>query len=375
MTDLAVDLPLNFSKESMDALLAKCYETGASDILIQSEDYAWAEVHGRWRSLTRRRLQDSEVKRAVEYVYGINGISLLASGKDLDPHYEVTLDRSNRVRFRVNVTAGKVGLMDMGSSITFRVIPQDPLELASLELPGGILSQLFPDYGMVLVVGTTGSGKSTLLASAIRDMLENGNDRKILTYESPIEFTYYRVGNGRNPLPCQCEIGVHLHSFAAAVRNAMRRKPGVIMLGECRDQETMDALIEASLTGHATYATLHAETPSETVSRIIHLFPYEQQEAAAHKFLGAVRLVVAQKLLHDLHGRRVAIREWLAFGPREKERLESESPTKWPSIIRQMVKTAGQDFRSDALRHLEAGRIDMETLNKALGEISEKEED
>lgn len=361
-------LDVNFTQSQMDALLRWCVEQGASDILLQSEDFGWAEIHGRWVKTTDRRLQDSEVKRAVDYIYGANGVSILSSGKDLDPHYDIQVDRGTRYRFRINITSGKAGLMDMGASITLRTIPQDPPDIETIGLEPALRDGMFPEYGLVFVVGTTGSGKSTTLASVIRYMLEHGTDRKILCYESPIEFTYGRIGlAGKNPLPFQSEIGVNLTSFLAAVRNAMRRAPSVILIGESRDRETMEATIEAGLTGHATYTTLHAETPSETMSRVIHMFPGDQQEGAAYSLLGAIRTILAQKLVKTLDGRRAPIREWIRFGPEEKARLEARPPHEWPAIIRAMVYESGHSYRHDAMRLLLDGKIDEDTMIRALG--------
>lgn len=368
MTDSRPPLSVNFTQNEMNGLLKWCVEQKASDILLQSEDFGWAEIHGRWQKVTDRRLQDSEIKRAIDYMYGANGVALLSSGKDLDPHYDILVERGIHYRFRVNITSGKAGVMDMGASITLRTIPQDPPDIETMGLDPELREGMFPEYGLVFVVGTTGSGKSTLLASGIRYMIEHGTDRKILTYESPIEFTYGRIGLvGKNPLPFQSEIGVNLGSFSAAIRNAMRRKPGVILVGESRDRETIEATIEAGLTGHATYTTLHAETPSETVSRVIHLFPGDRQEGVAFSLLGAIRTIVAQKLVKTLDGKRAAIREWIRFGPKEKERLEVLAPHEWPAAIRQMIKRDRHSYRHDAMRLVLDGRIDEATLVHALG--------
>lgn len=147
----------------------------------------------------------------------------------------------------------------------------------------------------------------------------------------------------------------------------MRRKPSVILLTEARDADTMDALIEASLTGHATYSTIHAESVAETIMRIIHLFPYEAQSAAASKILGCLRLVIAQKLVKSLDGRRVALREWLAFDAGVKERLEAERFERWPGIVRKEVMDRGQGMEHAARAAFDAGRIDERTYLDAAG--------
>src|SRR3990167_3604701 len=137
-----------------------------------------------------------------------------------------------------------------GLQITARTIPSDPPTLAEMELPKPILEAIAPEQGVVYITGATGSGKSTLLAAIIRDIAESiESHRKILTYEAPIEFVYDSVEK-ISSIVSQSEIPRHLPSFAAGVRNALRRKPRLILVGEARDPETISAVMEAAMTGH-----------------------------------------------------------------------------------------------------------------------------
>ena len=142
-----------------------------------------------------------------------------------------------------------------------------------MNLPQTILDAIEPEQGVVYITGATGSGKSTLLASIIRDIAENAEShRKILTYESPIEFVYDTVEK-TSSIVSQSEIPRHLPSFAAGVRNALRRKPRLILVGEARDPETISAVMEAAMTGHPVYTTLHSNGVAETMRRLVTTFP------------------------------------------------------------------------------------------------------
>lgn len=363
-----VNLPVGFTQSDLDGLLKRCVEAGASDVTIQSGDFAWAEIHGRLVRATTRPIYDNEAKMAITFIYGPNATGVLAGGGDLDPRYEIKVDRYTTYSFRVNATSGIIGDVNGGVSITLRTIPGLPPTLDTLELPQSLETALFPQNGMVLVVGVTGSGKSTLLASGVRWMLEHGEDRKILEYAMPIEFTFVGV-DSKCPLPCQSEIGRHLPSYEYGIRNAMRRKPSVILIGEARDSSTMDALVEAALTGHATYSTVHAKTVGETVERIVHLFPYEAQSAAASRIMGCLHLIVAQKLVKSLDGKRVALREWLHFDQSVKRELVGIPAHQWPTIVSRIIDERGQSMRHSAQIALDRGLIDEKTFREALSEV------
>lgn len=359
-------LPPAFTEGEMNALLVSAHQQGVSDITIQSDDQIWVERHGRHRPITLRVMGDTEVKAAITYMYGSNATGILSGGGDINRRYEITVDRQTRIGFRMNATASRVGSVAKGLSITLRTLPDIPPPLENLDLPAGIRDNLFVRNGAIFIVGRTGDGKSTLMASAIRHLLEHEEDWKILTYEEPIEFLFDRIPT-RCPKPSQVEIGVHLLSWREGIANALRRKPSLIMFQEARNVENMETLIEAALTGHTTYSTVHAETVAETILRIINLFPYDAQSAAASKVLGCLRMIVAQKLVKSLDGKRVALREWLVFDRTFKEQLETERFERWPALIRAEIEHRECGMKHAALRARDAGQIDHATYLDAAG--------
>ena len=245
MTDsyLMTDEPRDrIGPDDLNKHLAFLVKNNASDITLQTDEKIYAEIYGVLYQTTRRKLSKTEVSLLLNSIYGPNGTTQLASGSDLDTYYEYRPNRVERYRFRVNATACLVEGYT-GIQITLRSIPSTPPLLSDMKLPTNIIENLAPDSGAVYVTGATGSGKSTLLASIIRNFAENPNcNRKILTYESPIEFVYDSI-NKTSCIVSQSEIPRHLPSFDEGIRNALRRKPRVILVGECRDKVTIDALL------------------------------------------------------------------------------------------------------------------------------------
>src|SRR5579872_6230789 len=304
--------PIRLSIEAVNEILMYCVKLGASDITFQTDESIFAEIYGRLKKVTRRRLSNTELGEIINSMYGPNAMAQIMSGKDIDTHYEIRPNRSDRFRFRINGTGCQVEGHD-GIQITARSILSDPPKLASMNLPQTILDAIAPEQGVVYITGATGSGKSTLLAAVIREITEGAeSNRKVLTYEAPIEFVYDSVEK-ISSIVSQSEIPRHLPSFAAGVRNALRRKPRLILVGEARDQETMSAVLEAALTGHPVYTTLHSNGVAETMRRLVTTFPTDERHGRTIDILETIRLAIWQKLVPTVDGKRVALREYLIF--------------------------------------------------------------
>lgn len=348
--------PLRFTKDDMDKMLVFCYQQGASDITLQTDEPVMAEVHGRLLKLTKRKITNAEVSDMLNTIYGPNGTTQILSGHDVDTHYEIRPSRSERYRYRVNGTGCQVAGHD-ALQLTLRTIPTTPPTLHSMHLPPALLAALMPEEGVVYVTGATGSGKSTLLASIIRDIVEqNDSHRKVLTYESPIEFVFDAIQK-----PCsivsQSEIPRHLPNFAAGVRNALRRKPRLILVGEARDPETIAAVMEAALTGHPVYTTLHSNGVAEVMRRLVTTFPADERHGRALDIIETIRLIIWQKLVPTVDGKRVALREYLIFDEFIRDRLLGIPPDSITAATRQLLKEYGQPIIVDAKEKWEAGQI------------------
>ncbi|KTD25577.1 MULTISPECIES: Dot/Icm type IV secretion system ATPase DotB [Legionella] len=355
-TNLMPDEPTRFSPVFMDKMLQHAENLSASDITIQTGEPIYAEVYGRLLQITNRRLSNTELGDLINSIYGPNATTQLLSGKDIDTHYEFRPNRGVRYRYRVNATACLVEGHD-AIQITLRTIPTTPPRLETMNLPQNILEAIAPQEGIVFITGATGSGKSTLLASIIRELIETEDShRKVLTYESPIEFVYDEIET-ISAVVSQSEIPRHLPDFADGVRNALRRKPRLIMVGECRDAETISAALEAALTGHPVYTTLHTSGVAETMRRLVTSFAGEERLGRTIDILETIRLCIWQKLVPTVDGKRVALREYLVFDEEVRDALLEGDPNEVTSMTRKLVRQRGQLMTVDAKNKFEQGVI------------------
>lgn len=348
--------PVRFTPACLADLLIHCQKLSASDITLQTGEPVFAEVYGRLLRITRRKLSNTEVSEILNLIYGPNGSAQILSGVDIDTHYEFRPNRNERYRFRVNATGCLVEGHD-AIQITFRTIPSTPPKLAELNLEPALIQSLSPSQGIVYVTGSTGSGKSTLLAAIIRDLAEKEDShRKILTYEAPIEFVYDAIDRP-SAIVSQSEIPRHLPSFAAGVRNALRRKPRLILVGEARDPETIGAAIEAALTGHPVYTTLHSNGVAETLRRLVNSFPADEAHGRMIDIIETIRVVVWQQLVPTNDGKRIALREFLIFDEKLRDQLIDSKLENISATTRRLLKEHGQPMSVDAKRKFDAGLI------------------
>ena len=356
------DEPARFTPKDMDRMMLHCTQKGASDITIQTDSQILAEIHGRLYPVTSRKMSQTEVGEMINSIYGPNGTTQLSSGRDVDTHYEIRPDRASRFRFRINGTACQVEGHD-GIQITARTIPAEPPPLSAMNVDPPILEHMAPIQGTVVVTGSTGSGKSTLLASIIREIVEQEDaNRKVLTYEAPIEFVYDGVEKPSSIIS-QSEIPKHLPTFADGVRNALRRKPTLILVGEARDAETIAAVIDAALTGHPVYTTLHSNGVADCVRRMISTFPANERHGRALDILETLRMVIWQKLVPTIDLKRVALREFLIFDEEVRDILVQTEVEMLAAKTRELLKTRGQPMIFDAKRKFDAGVISERTYN------------
>lgn len=348
--------PIRFTPEFMNQLLVHCHRLNASDITLQTGEPIFAEIYGRLVRVTNRKLSNTEVSEVINAIYGPNGTTQILSGYDVDTHYEFHPTRSDRYRYRVNGTGCMVEGHD-ALQITLRSIPTTPPKLGDLGLEPEVLEAIAPFQGIVYVTGATGSGKSTLLASIIRELAERSDGhRKILTYEAPIEFVFDEI-QMPNSIVSQSEIPRHLPSFAAGVRNALRRKPRLILVGEARDPETISAAMEAALTGHPVYTTLHSTGVAETLRRLVTSFPAEERHGRTIDIIETIRLVIWQQLVPTIDGKRVALREFLIFNEKIRDVLLESELEQVTAVTRRLLKEFGQPMAIDAKKKFDEGII------------------
>jgi len=263
-------------------------------------------------------------------------------------------------RFRVNIfqQRGTIG-------IVFRVIPFGVKTIEQLLLPRVIERIAMENRGLVLVTGTTGSGKSTSLAAMI-DHINSNRTCHIMTIEDPIEFLI----RDRRSLVNQREIGVDTQSFANALRAALRQDPDVILVGEMRDFETIETAITAAETGHLVMSTLHTLDATETINRIISVFPPYQQKQVRLQLSAILKAVISQRLVPRADGRgRVPALEVMVATARIRECISDKERTKeLPDAIAKGFTTYGMQTFDQSLMHLV--KQELVTYEEALKHVS-----
>jgi defect-in-organelle-trafficking protein DotB len=351
------DEPDRFTEMHVDPFLLWCVSRKASDITFQTGRSIYSEIYGVLYPSTYRAIDGADMAAVITKIYGAEALAILAGGADIDLSYEIMTDRFTRTRFRVNITAILASGRD-GIQITMRVLPAAPPTMKQLGIESEIIKHWRPRQGMVLVTGPTGSGKTTLLAAGLRMLIESLHGcGKLLTYEAPIEFTYDTVMSRRS-LVAQSEIPRHLPTFAAGVRNALRRKPEIILVGESRDRETIAAAIEAGQTGHLVFSTVHTTGVVSTIRRMVATFEPSERTERAFALMETVRLIVTQTLVPKIGGGRHAMREYMPFTDEVRERLLSLPFDQWSSELTKMVPKYGKTMEQSAKESYEAGLID-----------------
>lgn len=344
----------------LDSLLAWAYHQGASRIAFQTGHPVWVRLHGRNHRVTRFDIDEIELSHVVNHLYGADGMARLQGGSDFDTAYAIQIDRSTRLRFRLNGTATRTARRD-GGNIVLRPISDLPPSLEDQLVEAEILAAVRPRQGLVIVGGATGSGKSTLIAGLILAKLRDPDGNyDIVEAAAPIEFLLERV-RGATSTMNQTEVPRDLQSFAAFVRGAMRREPTDIVVGECRDSETMAAAIQAAISGHVVTTTIHANDVALTMQRITSLCPAEERDNLVSAVAQSLRLVINQRLTRSIDGRRTPLREFLVFDADLRAEFLRREPAEWPALTRIAVAERGQTFRKAIEKALQAGRISEET--------------
>ncbi|MBI5406763.1 MAG: type IV pilus twitching motility protein PilT [Nitrospirae bacterium] len=274
---------------NINELLTTAVTKGASDLHIKVGTYPIIRVNGELVPLDQQsKISQEDAVAILSAIMNDAHKKRYIEKKEVDLSYGIT----GLGRFRANIfqQRGTVGMV-------FRVIPMKILSIEELGLPKILEKLAIEPRGLILVTGTTGSGKSTTLAA----MIEHMNTYKtmhIMTIEDPMEFLY----RDKKSLINQREIGNDADSFANALRSALRQDPDVILVGEMRDFETIQTALTAAETGHLVLSTLHTIDASETINRIITIFPPYQQKQIRLQLASVVRGIVSQRLVPRADG-------------------------------------------------------------------------
>lgn len=324
---------------TIEDLLRAARAAGASDLHVSSGAPPMLRVHGVLQPMDRPSLLDDTTSGLMA--------GLLTSAQQAEFERDWELDFALAIegagRFRANVFRQRGSI-----AATFRCIPDVIPTLETLGLPDAIALMADLPRGLVLVTGATGSGKSTTLAALV-DRINTRRPVHVLTIEDPVEFLHPR----KRALVNQRELHLDTRGFPQALRAALREDPDVVLVGEMRDRETMEAALTLAETGHLTFATLHTSSAAQTVSRVVDGFPAHQQAQVRSQLSHVLQGVVCQVLLPRADGRgRVAAAEVLVATPAVRSLIRDDKVHQLASVMQ-----AGQE------------RHGMRTLNQSLARL------
>lgn len=344
----------------MNELLLLAIEKQASDVHLAVGRPPVFRIHGEMIDQCEEIFLPKHATRLIEST--MNDRIKVMYKEDWEVDYSHSLTRIDPVegevqhRFRVNAFTQKGA-----PSCVMRLIPTKIPTLDSLNLPPVLSSFVDLPRGLVLVTGPTGSGKSTTLA-AIIDGINRTRKTHIITMEDPIEF----VHEHKKSVIVQREIGQDSHTFARALKSALRQDPDVILLGEMRDLETIGMAVTLAETGHLVFATLHTTSASQTVDRIIDVFPAEQQEQIRVQLSNTLEAIVSQTLLKNkLKNGRVAATEILIMNSAARANVRNGKSNALNDVMQTNGKIGMHTLEQDLIKKIRENRIDIETAFKA----------
>lgn len=276
----------------MNDLLELMVDQGASDLHIQVNQSPTLRISGTMVPVEGPKLDAEGTEGLMRAITSTSNQEQLKTSGGADFGFAF----QNKARFRVSVLRAK-GAYGM----VLRQIPNDLFKLSDIGLPDKIKELISRPRGLILVTGPTGSGKSTTLASMVNWINEN-HDGHIITIEDPIEYFH----DHKKCIVTQREVGNDVTSFASAIRGALRQDPDVILVGEMRDLETIEAAVGAAETGHLVFATLHTTGAARTVDRIVDAFPADMKDQMRTQLAASVIAVISQVLCKKIGGGRIA---------------------------------------------------------------------
>ena len=332
----------------LDVLIRRLIEEGGSDLHLKAASPPAVRVRGLLAHLDGHdALGPQDTEQLLRSIIPDNLLEEFEREGEADFSHETP----GLGRFRVNAFRQRGSV-----SVVMRYIPLGVPKFEDLGLPEVVRKLAFEERGIVLVTGTTGSGKSTTLASMI-DLVNGSLPKHIVTIEDPIEFLH----QDRQSIVNQREVGTDTASFARALRRVLRQDPDIILIGEIRDAESAQIALSAAETGHLVLSTLHTLDATETVNRVIDLFPPHERGQVRTMLAGTLRGIVGQRLIRTKEGGRAAACETLVTTGRIQDFIMDPAQT---GQIQQAIAEGEyygmQTFDQALLKLVEEGRVEYE---------------
>lgn len=349
----------------IELLLEEVVRKNASDLHIQVGLPPMIRVDGALTPIANAEILTEETAESLIFaVLDEDQKQLLLKDKEFDFSFSF----GDVGRFRVNAFHERGNI-----AAAFRLIPKEIRAIEQLGLPAVVNSFAKYPRGLVLITGPTGSGKSTTLAALIKN-INMESARHIITIEDPIEYTHVSMKS----MIAQREVHYDTFSFSAALRSALREDPDVVLIGEMRDLETIASAITIAETGHLVFATLHTNSASQSVDRIIDVFPPHQQQQVRAQLANILMAICSQRLIPTIGGGRIAAAEILIATPAvrniiregKSHQLEAVIQTGAELGMQSMDKTLVGLIKAGSISYEEASNfaIDMDELNRLMRE-------
>jgi len=333
---------------NINKLLEYSIDSGASDLHLSVGSVPMVRINGTMKPLDMNPLLEGDMESIIPQVMDEDQIQVFQEKKEID--FSASLD--GKGRFRVNFFNQVKGLAGV-----FRTIPEVVKDSEELGIPPVLMNLALLDRGLVLLTGPTGSGKSTTLAAMV-DHINIKRKCHIITIEDPVEYYHHT----KESLINQRELGANTHSFANAMRAALREDPDVILVGEMRDLETISLALTAAETGHLVLSTLHTSSAVKTIDRIIDIFPPGQKGQIRSMLSESLEAVVAQKLLPTKDGKsRLPACEVMIATTAIRNLIREDRIYQIPSIIQSGGVEGMQSLDQDLQRLVTQGDIERKT--------------
>jgi twitching motility protein PilU len=318
----------------------------ASDMFFTSHAPVKIKIEGKIMPVNKLELTPKMVRQAAMELMDEEQMDYFNRELELD----FAISKTGLGRFRINVfhQRGNVGMV-------LRHLTAEVPTLDQLGMPPILRELVMFRRGLVLMVGATGSGKTTTLAGMINYRNEKSSSH-IVTIEDPIEYLH----PNKKSIINQREVGIDTKSYARALKSAMREAPDVILVGEIRDRESMEAVIHLAGTGHLVIATMHANNAPETLDRMINLFPQEQHRQVYMDLSHYLRAVISQRLVRSTDGKRVAAVEIMLNTAHIAELINRADLGQVKESFRSSTEAGMQTFDEALLSLFKQGRISME---------------
>ena len=346
---------------SMEELLNLMVQRGGSDLHISVGSPPRIRVDGRLMDTEHEPLMPEATKKLVYSVLGADQVAKFEKNLELDFSFGV----ANLGRFRTNafVQRGTVAAV-------LRVIPFEVFDFETIGLPtkvGEWICKL--PRGLVLCTGATGSGKSTTLASMVNYINEHRQGH-IVTIEDPIEFLHQNKGCLIN----QREVGGDTHAFGKALKSVLRQDPDVVLVGEMRDLETIEAALTLAETGHLTFATLHTSDVTQTVNRIVDVFPAHQQQQIRTMLSFTLQAIVCQQLVPRQHGKgRALAAEVMIANPAIRSLIRDNKSHQIMSAIQTSAQVGMRTMNQSLFELYRQGTITFQDAREHSSDVADRE--